>query len=59
MATWAEELARTQLASSLPRRWAHVQGVARQARLAAEVVADADELVAACFSDDRCGRPRN
>ncbi|MBF6467040.1 HD domain-containing protein [Nocardia beijingensis] len=49
---WAEGLARTQLASSLPRRWAHVQGVARQAQRAASVVDDADELVAAAWLHD-------
>ncbi|WP_329405952.1 HD domain-containing protein [Nocardia vinacea] len=52
LATRAEELARTQLASSLPRRWAHVQGVVRQARLAADVVDNADELIAAAWLHD-------
>jgi hypothetical protein len=32
IATWAEGLARTLLVDSLPRRWAHVQGVAARAR---------------------------
>jgi hypothetical protein len=32
LAAWAERLASTLLADSLPRRWAHVQGVAAQAR---------------------------
>ncbi len=32
LATWAQNLARTLLADPLPRRWAHVQGVAARAR---------------------------
>ena len=32
IAAWAQDLARTLLADSLPRRWAHVQGVAARAR---------------------------
>jgi HD domain len=32
LAAWAQDLARTLLADSLPRRWAHVQGVAARAR---------------------------
>jgi len=31
LAAWAQDLARTLLADSLPRRWSHVQGVAAQA----------------------------
>jgi hypothetical protein len=31
-AAWAESLARTLLADTLPRRWTHVQGVAARAR---------------------------
>jgi len=34
MVAWATQLVRDQLASSLPRRWAHVQGVARRASVA-------------------------
>jgi hypothetical protein len=32
IAAWAQDLARTLLADTLPRRWAHVQGVAARAR---------------------------
>src|ERR1035441_6138524 len=32
LAAWAQGLARTLLADALPRRWAHVQGVAARAR---------------------------
>ena len=32
LAAWAQDLARTLLADSLPRRWPHVQGVAARAR---------------------------
>jgi hypothetical protein len=32
LAAWAQDLARTLLADALPRRWAHVQGVAGRAR---------------------------
>ena len=35
---WAGTLAREKLAESLPQRWAHVQGVARQARTLRAVV---------------------
>ncbi|KAA8884268.1 HD domain-containing protein [Nocardia colli] len=52
LAAWAEDLVRTRLASSLPRRWAHVQGVARRAWLAAGVVDNADTLVAAAWLHD-------
>ncbi|MFD0362673.1 HD domain-containing protein [Nocardia sp. GCM10030253] len=51
-AKWAEELARTKLATSLPRRWAHVQGVASQARRAAAIVDDGDLLIAAAWLHD-------
>ena len=50
---WAQDLARTLLADSLPRRWAHVQGVAARARgLAPAVGADADLLEAAAWLHD-------
>jgi predicted hydrolase (HD superfamily) len=39
-ADWAAELARKLLEVPLPRRWAHVQGVARQARSLAPIVGD-------------------
>jgi putative nucleotidyltransferase with HDIG domain len=52
-AAWAEGLARTLLADTLPRRWAHVQGVAAQARsLAPALGADADLMEAAAWLHD-------
>lgn len=51
--TWAERLARTLLERPLPRRWAHVQGVAARARgLAPTLGADADLLEAAAWLHD-------
>jgi putative nucleotidyltransferase with HDIG domain len=51
--TWAEALARTLLEQALPRRWAHVQGVAAQARtLAPSLGADAELLEAAAWLHD-------
>ena len=38
IAAWAQDLARTLLADSLPRRWAHVQGVAARARSLAPAI---------------------
>ncbi|MGH7931091.1 MAG: hypothetical protein ACREQV_25240, partial [Candidatus Binatia bacterium] len=35
LAVWAFELAGEKLAGALPRRWAHVQGVGRRARVVA------------------------
>ena len=53
IAAWAQDLARTLLADSLPRRWAHVQGVAARARnLAPALGADADLLEAAAWLHD-------
>ena len=53
LAAWAQGLARTLLADALPRRWAHVQGVAARARsLAAAVGADAGLLEAAAWLHD-------
>jgi hypothetical protein len=52
--TWAREEAERKLASELPRRWAHVQGVARRAAEAAPLF-DSDEgqlLVGAAFVHD-------
>src|ERR1700745_1986645 len=43
----AAELARTQLAEALPRRWRHVRSVARRARWVAEELSLSDDLVAA------------
>src|SRR6266516_4956738 len=53
IAAWAEGLARTLLADSLPRRWSHVQGVAARARtLKPPLGADAELLVAAAWLHD-------
>jgi HD superfamily phosphodiesterase len=52
-ADWAAELARKLLEVPLPRRWAHVQGVASQARSLAPILgADADLLEAAAWLHD-------
>jgi predicted hydrolase (HD superfamily) len=52
-AVWARELAETLLAGSLPRRWAHTQGVAATARRLAPIVTDnADLLEAAAWLHD-------
>jgi putative nucleotidyltransferase with HDIG domain len=52
-ASWAEPLARALLQEPLPRRWAHVQGVAARARSLAPVLgADADLLEAAAWLHD-------
>ncbi len=53
LASWAGHLARALLQEPLPRRWAHVQGVAAQARSLAPVLgADADLLEAAAWLHD-------
>jgi HD domain len=53
LASWAGPLAQTLLQESLPRRWAHVQGVAARARSLAPVLgADADLLEAAAWLHD-------
>jgi HD domain len=53
IAAWAEGLARSLLADSLPRRWSHVQGVAARARtLKSPLGADAELLVAAAWLHD-------
>ena len=50
---WAEDLARNLLEDTLPRRWAHVQGVAARARsLAPAFAADAELLEAAAWLHD-------
>src|SRR3984957_8039940 len=50
---WAAELARKLLEAPLPRRWAHVQGVAAQARSLAPILGDdADVLEAAAWLHD-------
>jgi HD superfamily phosphodiesterase len=53
LASWAQQLARAPLQKPLPRRWAHVQGVAAQAHGLAPVLgADADLLEAAAWLHD-------
>ena len=53
LASWAGQLARALLQEPLPRRWAHVQGVAARARGLAPVLgADADLLEAAAWLHD-------
>ena len=53
LASWAEQLAQALLQKPLPRRWAHVQGVANQTRsLAAVLGADAELLEAAAWLHD-------
>ncbi len=53
LASWAQQLARELLREPLPRRWAHVQGVAARARsLAPSLGADADLLEAAAWLHD-------
>ena len=48
LASWGEQIARALLQEPLPRRWAHVQGVAARARSLAPVLgADADLIEAA------------
>ena len=52
-ADWAEELARKLLKIPLPRRWAHVQGVAARARNLAPILGeDADLIEAAAWLHD-------
>ena len=53
LASWAEQLAQALLQEALPRRWAHVQGVAARARSLTPVLgADADLLEAAAWLHD-------
>ena len=53
LASWAEHLARALRQDPLPRRWAHVRGVAARARSLAPVLgADADLLEAAAWLHD-------
>ena len=50
---WAEEIARGLLERTLPRRWAHVQGVAATARSLSSVLGDdADLIVSAAWLHD-------
>ena len=53
IAAWAEGLARSLLADTLPRRWSHVQGVAARAcTLEPSLGADADLIEAAAWLHD-------
>lgn len=53
LADWAEDTARTILQTPLPRRWAHSQGVAAQARTLESILGDdADVLIAAAWLHD-------
>ena len=53
LAPWAQQLAQALLQVPLPRRWAHVQGVAARARSLAPVLgADADLLDSAAWLHD-------
>lgn len=54
LAAWAHDLAEGVLAAELPRRWAHVQGVAAQARICAALFArdEADLLISAALLHD-------
>ena len=53
LTAWAQDLARTLLAGALPRRWAHVQGVAARARtLTTALGPDADLIEAAAWIHD-------
>src|SRR5580693_8082585 len=53
LADWAEGTARAILQAPLPRRWAHTQGVAAQARSLESILGnDADLLVAAAWLHD-------
>ncbi len=53
VSAWAEDLARNLLEGPLPRRWAHVQGVAARARnLASAFGADKELLEAAAWLHD-------
>jgi hypothetical protein len=52
-AAWARDLARKHLETALPQRWAHTQGVARQACTLAPILGDqADLLEAAAWLHD-------
>jgi hypothetical protein len=47
MVAWAHGVAADRLAEALPRRWAHVQGVGRRARLVQPLFADENGLLVA------------
>jgi putative nucleotidyltransferase with HDIG domain len=53
LSDWAFDLSRSKLETALPRRWAHVQGVAQQARKVRAVAGeDGDLLEAAAILHD-------
>jgi hypothetical protein len=53
MASWARDVARGLLAEALPRRWAHVQGVAKKAEhVSASLTLSDEALVAAAWLHD-------
>jgi hypothetical protein len=56
--TWAFAVAREELSSTLPRRWAHSQGVERRASVLAQAAADAELLHAAAVLHDVGYAPR-
>jgi hypothetical protein len=57
--TWGHAIAEMELAVSLPRRWAHSEGVARRAVMLAPVLAeDADLLASAAILHDVGYAPR-
>jgi HD domain len=59
LASWAQRLAREFLQEPLPRRWAHVQGVAARAQsLAPALGADADLIEAVAWLHDIGYAPR-
>ena len=60
MTSWAQDVARVVLAEALPRRWAHVQGVAKKAeRVAASLALSDGALVAAAWLHDVGYAPRS
>jgi HD superfamily phosphodiesterase len=59
LVAWAFEVSSRNLATALPRRWAHVQGVAKKARSLSTVVGDdAAVLEAAAVLHDVGDCPR-
>ena len=59
LTSWARSVAEEELASSLPRRWAHSQGVEQRALILAEILDDhADALASAAILHDVGYAPR-
>lgn len=59
LATWARQVAETELRDTLPRRWAHSQGVAQRATVLTEVLGyNADLLASAAVLHDVGYAPR-